>query len=178
MTNLRSLLLAGAAAAILYGGTARAGSLTLAFDSAPVIAFPGDTVTFSGTVTNLESVVVDLNGCAVSLLGPFTTDNCAIFFDPIVGAPFTLSASGDAGDSAHFDMFTVSVNDPFPGAYGVPYTGTFTITGALEDGSGGSDTNLVQSNFEVEVVPEPGTTALLLIGLPALALLRRVTART
>jgi hypothetical protein len=176
MTNLRNLLLTVTAIAILPGCVARAGILSLTFDSTPIIAGPGDTINFSGTATNLANVVVDLNSCSIFLPGQFTTDNCAIFFGP-TGAPLTLSAAGDSGDSAHFEMFVVNVNSPFAPPFGLQPPGTFTIIGALEDPAGIlPDTNLVQANFQVDVVPEPGTAALLALAFPvALALRRRAT---
>lgn len=171
--NILRRLFFTTALAILPGASLHAASLMLTFDSDPVYVGVGSSVIFSGTVTNLESVVVDLNGCSVTLSGQFTTDNCSIFFDPVAGAPFTLNANGTAGDTAHFSMFTVTVDNPFTAALHVPYTGTFDITGTLEDGTGGSDTNLVQSNFDVVVTPEPTPTTLICLALPALALLRR-----
>jgi hypothetical protein len=177
MTTLRNLLLAVAAIALMPSAIARAGTLSLVFDSTPIIAAPGDTITFSGTATNLANLVVDLNSCAVFLPGQFTTDNCAMFFGP-TGAPLTLSAAGDPGDSAHFDMFVVNVNSPFAAPFGLQPPGTFTIIGALEDPAGIlPDTNLAQANFQVDVVPEPGTATLLALALPIAFVLRRRTMR-
>ena len=55
----------------------------------------------------MEAVVVDLNGCAATIPGQFTTDNCALFF---INAPLTLNP-GET--SLSFAMFTVTVDAPY-----------------------------------------------------------------
>ena len=154
MTNLHIAILALAA-----GATAQAASISVSYDFPTLSARPGQTVTFRGTVTNLESVVVDLNGCSVNLTGAFTTDNCALFF---FNAPLSLNPHET---SFEFDMFTVTPNLPYSGSFGAQ-AGIFTVIGGLEGPGGVSpDTNLGVSTFQVTVVPEPGTAALLLLAL-------------
>jgi hypothetical protein len=167
MNQSRNLLLCAAALGILSGSTARAASVSISFDFPILAAAPGETVTFRGTVTNLEGVVVDLNGCAVTPTGQVTTDNCALFF---ANAPFTLNP-GET--SFAFDMFTVTVDVPYTDPYGLK-PGVFTVIGGLEGPGGPSpDTNLGQADFFVEIVPEPGTASLLgLAGLLALTCAR------
>jgi hypothetical protein len=170
MTNLRNLL-ALAALAILPGTTARAAVITINLDPPILLAEPGQTVTFSGTITNTGSVTVDLNGCTAFIAG-FTTDNCAVFFDPILGAPLSL----DPGTSAPFDMFAVTVDVPYLGAYGLQPPGTVTIYGGLEVG-GVYDPEplniLAEAPFQLDVVPEPGTAALFAVALPVAFALKR-----
>jgi hypothetical protein len=71
----------------------------MAFDHSILSAAPGQTVTFRGTITNLENAIVDLNSCDVNLTGPFTTDSCIDF---LLFAPLFL---GPLETSAPFDMF-------------------------------------------------------------------------
>ena len=87
MTNLRNLFLTVAALAILPGAAARADSIAINFMPSILSAAPGQTVTFSGTITNLENATVDLNSCDVNLAGPFTTDSCVDF--PALCATFS-----------------------------------------------------------------------------------------
>jgi hypothetical protein len=158
MTNLRKLLLTIAALSILPGAAARADSLSITFDPSILTAQPGQTVTFSGTITNLESVTVDLNGCDVNIPGQFTSD-CSLFLG---NAPFFLAP---LETSFLFDMFTVTVDQPYTGSLGLQPPGVFTVLGGLEPPGGGYDGStqnlLGQAQFAVIVTPEPGTAVLL-----------------
>jgi hypothetical protein len=172
MTTLRSFILS-AALAVLPGTLANAGSVIISLDSTTLKAAPGSTVIFHGTVTNLESVIVDLNGSGTTLSGQFTTDDGSLFFN---NAPFTLNP-GET--SLPFDIFSVMVNLPYTTPYtSAPFPGVFTILGGLElPGGTTPDTNLGQVTFGVVVTPEPGTAGMLLFGSPLVALaLRRIVA--
>jgi hypothetical protein len=172
MTHLKKLFLVAVAAA-LPCASVHAASLSLVFDTPSVTAVAGQTIVFTGTVTNLEDFVVDLNTCAVNLPG-ISNYNCDIFFDPILGAPLTLNPNSTAGDSAHFSLMTVIIDDPYTGPYGVPFAGAYTITGGIEFPEGTSpDTVLVEQTFDVTVAPEPGTFALLGLAIPAAFFFKR-----
>jgi plastocyanin len=158
MTNLRNLLLTIAALSILPCAAARADNLSITFDPAILSAQPGQTITFSGTITNLENVAVDLNGCDVNIPGQFTAD-CSLFLS---NAPFFLDP---LETSFVFDMFTVTVDQPYTGSMGLQPPGTFTLLGGLEPPGGGYDggtQNLLgEAQFAVIVTPEPGTAVML-----------------
>jgi hypothetical protein len=164
MTNLRNLLLTIAALAALPGTTARADSISISFDHSILSAVPGQTVTFRGTVTNLENSIVDLNSCDVNLGGPFTTDSCVAF---LLFAPLFLNP---LETSAPFDMFTVTVDQPFTGSFGLPSPGIFTVLGGPD---GDAQNVLAQAKFDVVVTPEPGTAALLGLAITMTLALRR-----
>jgi hypothetical protein len=149
MTNLRNLLLTIAALSILPGAIARADTLSITFDPSILSAQPGQTITFSGSITNLENVAVFLNSCDVNIPGQFTSD-CSLFF----GGPASLDPFET---SAVFDLFTVTVDDPYTGAAGLQ-PGIFTVVGGVD---GDAQDNLVEAQFSVDVVPEPGTAVLL-----------------
>jgi plastocyanin len=152
MTNFRNLLLTFAALAILPCAAARADTLAINFMPSTLSAAPGQTVTFSGTITNLENATVDLNSCDVNLSGPFTTDSCVDFlrFAPLFLGPLETSAP--------FDMFTATADQPFTGSFGLQYPGIFTVLGGPD-----SDAQevLARANFGVIVTPEPGSAVLL-----------------
>jgi hypothetical protein len=167
MTNLRNFLLTIAALAILPGAAARADSIAINFMPSTLSAMPGQTVTFSGTITNLANATVDLNSCDVNLAGPFTTDSCVnfLFFAPLFLSPFETSAP--------FDMFTVTVGQPFTGSSGLQYPGIFTVLGGPD---GDAQNVLAQATFAVVVTPEPGTFVLLGLALTMTFALRRRSA--
>lgn len=150
MTNLRNLLLTIAALSILPGAAARADTLSVTFDPSILSARPGQTITFSGTITNPAAVTVYLNACDVNIPGQFTSD-CSLF---LLNAPFFLDP---LETSALFDMFTVTVDEPYTALSGLQ-SGAFTVFGGSD---GDAQENLVQAQFSVDVVPEPGTAVLL-----------------
>ena len=163
MTNLPKLLLTIAVLAILPGAIARADSLSITFDPSILSALPGQTITFSGTITNPAASVVFLNGCDVNLPGQFTSDFCALF---LTDAPLSLDP---LETSPVFDMFTVTVSDPYTGLPGLQ-SGTFTVFG----GSDGDAQDLLgQAQFGVIVTPEPGTAVLLGLAITLMFAVRR-----
>jgi hypothetical protein len=168
MTNLRNLLLTLAALAILPGTPARADSIAINFIPSIRSVAPGQTVTFSGTITNLVNATVNLNSCDVNLAGPFTTDSCVDF---LLFAPLFL---GPLETSAPFDMFTVTADQPFPGPFGLQPPGIFTVLGGLD---ADAQDILGQATFAVVVTPvvtpEPGTAVLLGLALVMTLTLRR-----
>ena len=169
MTNLRTLLLTLAALAILPGAIARADSLAITFDHSILSAAPGQTVTFSGTITNLENATVNLNSCDVNLTGPFTTDSCLDF---LLFAPLFL---GPLETTAPFDMFTVTADQPFTGSFGLQYPGIFTVLGGAD---GDAQDVLAQANFGVIVTPEiaapePGSAVMLGLAVTLMFAFRR-----
>ena len=173
MTNLRNLLFTAATFAVMSGATAHASSVTVSLNSQTLFVAVGQTVTFSGTITNNTAFPVDLNSGVVNLPGPFTDDAGFLFF---TNAPFPL-AGGATSDP--FDMFSVTVDPSYAGPYGLQPTGTFTVTGGIEFPAGTSpDASLGDTTFDIIVTPEPGTAALFSLALPlALALRRRAAAR-
>jgi PEP-CTERM motif len=154
---------------IIPVGTAWADDILIAFDFATFVASPGDTLTFTGTIQNLDSAIVDLNGCQVNMTGQLATD-CSPFF---TFAPLTV---GPLDTTPDFAMFTVMVNVPYTDPYGAQ-AGTFDVLGGVE-GAGGYDPTtqnlLGDAVFSMDVVPEPGTAALLgLAGIAMAATMRR-----
>lgn len=139
--------------------------MTVVLDFPSLIAYPGQTVTFTGYLVNNDNQIQYLNSCQVNMAGQFSTDCSASF---LVEAPYTLDPLGTSYD---FDMFTVTVNNPYTDAFG-PQNGTFDVLG----GPGGvSDNNVLGSaSFTVDAeVPEPAVGSLLALGLAALAAWKR-----
>jgi hypothetical protein len=153
MTNLRNAVLAIAALGVLAGSTAHASDIAITLDTSVFSAAPGDTITVSGYLTNLDNAQVDLIGCTPTLLGLFTVD-CSPFF---ANAPFFLNP---LEVTSSFDMFTVTVQSPFTDPF-ARYSGIFTVDGGIDNGGSSDDVVIGQTAFSVDVVPEPGTAGLL-----------------
>ena len=140
------------AAFLLTGPAAKADTLTITLDSPFQSGLAGQTLNFSGTITNPLGPTVALSGDSITLAGTFTTDDTGFLFY----APLTLSASQSSGD---IPLFAITID---PGtALGI-YAGAFDIL----DGSGAVEG---QADFDIDVTPEPGTILLLGTGLLVLA---------
>lgn len=130
---------------------------------------PGETVLFSGTLTNNGTDPIFLNGLSMSLDSPDggLVGSSDIFFSE---APLSL---GGGENTVMIPLFTVTINSPFAGQ---GYTGLFEIIG----GSDETAQDIIASGaFSVQAaVPEPafGPLAGALIGVCWL-LRRRATSR-
>jgi hypothetical protein len=153
---------------LLLAGQSRAEDITITLDNLAQSAIAGGMLTFTGIIADNDAGTVDLNGASVNLAGMFTNDA-----SPFLNGPLTVDPSGPTGD---FEMFTVSVDDPYTDSFG-PQFGTLTVTGGLEIDSvydPNSANNLGSADFEIDVgaaspaAPEPGSALLLLAGAVAL----------
>ena len=161
--KIRTWLLA---TSILFAATACAEDVVITLDDDTLTAMPGQTVTFSGTLFNEDSSTVDLNGIDVTLNGMlFQIDLTPFFFGPPTVRASNPPFDTDTGD---FQLFSVTVDDPYDAAYGVE-SGSVTILGGEEVGGvydPASQNPLGSTTFHVDVVtPEPSTIALLLTAL-------------
>lgn len=85
---------------------------------------------------------------------------------------FGFALAGNLGSFLAFEAVTLAKTDPF-GTYTVAYTPGSNVSARLVIGNGGGDNvGLIADNARLEV-PEPGTLALLGLGLAALGLRRR-----
>lgn len=145
MTIRRNLLLCILPAVL----PAAAATISFSFDSSLLIAQPGQTAAFRGTVLNIGPTAASINGDSVT------------FAFPINDTPFfsTIPAVLAPGAGAAGPLFTVPIP---PGTPFNTYVGTFSILG----GDTASAQNvLTRSSFGVQVVPEPGTLTMLSVGL-------------
>jgi hypothetical protein len=128
---------------------------------------PGQDVTVFGTITNTGTVLVFLNGEGFSLgSSSFLNGDVSGFF---ANAPASLAGGANSGLIALFSF------DIAPGTAPGVYDENFL---QLLGGTGKFDQNdIADAEFSVTVnsatVPEPGTIALLVLGLTGLMLLRR-----
>ena len=160
---------------VLSVATAAAASLTINFDSPTLPAAPGQTVTFSGTITNGFSATVALNSLSVNITGSgFTTDSSLFFLGP-------PTVDGNA-TTVNFSFFAVTVDDPFANPDGL-YGGTMDLLAGVQVG-GIPDPNVLDllgsANFQINVatatsndVPEPAARALVLATMAFLVGYRR-----
>jgi hypothetical protein len=156
--TIRNLVLA----MCLACAPAWADDLAINLDTTQFTVSPGDSITFSGTITNNDSATEDLNNISISLPGMFSVD-ITPFFNT---APLTVAGNSSTTD---IDFFTVTVDIPYtdPGIV----SGTLTIQGGVE-GPGGYDgsvqDDLGSTSFSLDVsnsfasTPEPSAIILAL----------------
>jgi hypothetical protein len=146
------------ALSFLCVGAARADIVEVTLDSPTISASPGETVYFTGVITNLLNGTVDLNGLSLNIAGALIGDSSPFF----ANAPFFLTANSSSAD---FVIFDVSIPAPYTGSAG-PQTGNIEILGGVEGPAGYDPTTaniLGQAGFTVNVAPEPDMTLALLV---------------
>src|SRR3954463_6142052 len=94
------------------GATAAGVQIDLDFGTG--LVFPGNTLTFTGTISNLDLSTVFLNSCQVNLTGISVTEDCSDF---LLNAPTTLDPLQTGIPS--FGMFTITANSPYLDSLGV-----------------------------------------------------------
>jgi hypothetical protein len=153
--------------------TAKADSVTITLDQPSQSAGPGQTIDFSGTITNTSGTTIFLNADDFNFVASGFSINDE-FFNTV---PISLAPSGQAGDSSgDIELFEVTLNTPFTGSY-LPASGSYTLFGGTD---GGAQDNLGTTGFSVSPVPEPSSIYLLLSGslLALFPLTRKMLART
>jgi hypothetical protein len=147
-------------ALLLFSAATVAHAATVNFNltSALLSAQRGQTVTFSGTISNVGPAAAFLNGDAFTFSLP--VDDTLFFLN----VPQSLAP----GASVTAPLFTVSV--PAAAALGL-YVGTFSVLGG---DTVASQSVLATRDFGVQVVPEPGVGILWVGGLISILLYRRV----
>jgi hypothetical protein len=170
-TSLRTLKLAAIFATTLatFGtASAKADTITIAFDQPSQTASAGATLEFFGTITNDTNSTIFLNSDDFNLQGLSFTVNDQ-FFNTV---PVSLAAGASSGE---IELFDVTLSDPLQDAPGT-YSGTYGFFGGA---SADAQDNLTSQSFSVtsaaatSPVPEPSTVYLLLSGLSVLAPIAR-----
>jgi hypothetical protein len=134
--------------------------LLFTLDNPVQAGLPGQTLTFSGTLTNSGTSEIFLNGDNFSLGGTGLTLDDTPFVD---GAPFSLAAN----ESFSGSLFTVAIDSsaPFPQSG----AGTFSIVGGVDDTA---QDILASAPFQIGVTaPEPGALGLSMAGVAVLGIL-------
>ena len=133
----------------------------LSLDPSTQTGWGGQTLLFSGTITNAGVDQLFLNGADLSAPFPLSGDA-----SPFLASP--LSLNGGTFEFA-LPLFTVAIPPGTPD--GLLGPGTLSITGGAD---GGAQDNLGSADFSVNVVaPEPGSMLLGGIGVMLLAAIRR-----
>lgn len=158
---------------VMSVATACAASLTINFDFPTLSVAPGQTVTFSGTISNGFSSTVDLNSLNVNITGNgFTVDSMPFFLGP-------ATVDGNS-TTVNFSFFAVTLDDPFAYPGGI-YSGTLDLLAGVQVG-GIADPNVLDllgsANFQLDVVsssgvPEPASGAMVVAAVALLAGYRR-----
>jgi hypothetical protein len=132
-------------------------SVAVLLDAPNQTGAPGETLTFTGVITNLDLLnPVYLNSFDLNLAGiDFVTDGFSAFFDP----SFPISLPG-GGSSSDITLFTVALNNPLVGPPGV-YVGSYALVGGAD---GNAQEVLGSVDFSIQTVPEPATWALFGVG--------------
>lgn len=156
--------------AVIATAGAQASSITITFDMPNQVGMPGQTLQFSGVITNTTSdaapIYLNSDSFNFALGGANYT-----LADGFANTPASLMAGQSSGDIV---LFSITLANPFTGSLGTPYLGTYGLIGGEDGGSGTGNDNLGQASFSVTVrsatstVPEPGITVLLGLGLAAL----------
>jgi hypothetical protein len=146
---------------VLLSNCAIAGAVSVSFTSSLLTAQEGlnTMLTFSATITNTTPSSVFLNSDSLNIAAPLTADDTKFFLNT---PPLLLP-----GESVTAPIFDVTVASTVPAGI---YAGNFTILGGA---TGGALDNVGSAVFAVQVVPEPGTSILMLAG--SMLLLRRRT---
>lgn len=153
--------------------TAPAAQAQVVFQLTPPaqIGNPGDTLHFTGILTNLGASTVYLFGDSATLTGPgLTLDDTPFFLD----GPTSLAPMGEDGDTYQGGFFDVGIDSltAVPGTY----TGTFALTGGADPSSSdplaSQDFTVIVPGTNTAPVPEASTlvslSILLALGLGSL----------
>jgi hypothetical protein len=159
-------------ALLLASSNIWASDVFVQLDSPTLTAGPGDTVVFSGTITNNDGFVIDLNSIDIALNGMFTTDS-----SPFLLGPPTIDAPPGTTQTIDFSFFAVTVDDPYTDPDGIQ-TGVLTILGNVEtngmyDPSVNNSLGSTTFNVDVNTVPEPSSFAMVLASLAGATLICR-----
>ena len=175
MKLIQKLSLLGLLPFVLLAAPAHA-QLNLDLTPASQAGNPGDTLTFSGTLSNPTTDVVSVDGMTFNFTGPTSLPDNTVFLanGPLGLSPVgSVDGSGNPTDSYFGSLFDVTINpDALPGTY----IGTVIIPTAGYTGS-----QPTQADFSVTVlpaaVPEAATTVslgfLLLLGGVSLCCVKR-----
>lgn len=129
----------------------------------------GQTLNFSGTITNTDSnhgdAPIYLNGDSLT----FTLSDATVVDNFFANAPVSLAPGASSGD---IDLFDVELASPESLPLGA-YSGSYVLLGGADGGTFTAQDNLAQANFSVNATPEPGYFAILAVGLVLMGWLHR-----
>jgi hypothetical protein len=163
-SSLFRLLILSLISTVFFSAAARADSIGIALTETSISSGSGTTVTFDATLKNLTSGTVFLNGDSSTTSTSFLTVDDNPFLN---NAPLSLAAGASSGP---FPLFNVIIAaGTTPGTYNL---NLFSVLGGT-DGSAFNPMGGAQFSVVVSPVPEPGTIALLGIGMLGLGIRSR-----
>ena len=176
MKLLQKLSLLGLLPFVLLAAPAHA-QLNLDLTPASQAGNPGDTLTFSGTLSNPTAAEVSVDGMTFSFTGPTSQpDNTSFLANGPLGlSPFgSVDGSGNPTDSYFGSLFDVTLNaNALPGTY----IGTVFVTTNGYTGSQPTQADFSVTVLPAAAVPEAATTVslgfLLLLGGVSLCCVKR-----
>ena len=142
------------ASLLLFANSALALPITFSLSSSLLLAEPGQTVTFTGTISEIGGIPTYLNGDAFTSPLPLDDSPFLLNFPLVLPALRSVTAP----------VFRVTV--PIGAAPGL-YVGTFSILGGSSPTTNNvlaSQSFAVQANPAQQPIPEPATATLLIVG--------------